>query len=226
MEAIRTVDPHGPYQLAGYSAGGVIALEMAQQLKKAGAQVALLAMIDTLSPDAARRKVSRWKKLWLMRHWSLGFAIDWPSRRRRGKLMNVRYAVALEKLARGEPLPPELVEFHLFRNFVAAQERYQPEPYQGGMVLLKASEADTQYLGAGDTLGWQEHILGGVRVTGVPGSHFSMMAEPGLSELIAVLRRELGLDEEDPDSFTPPGPGRMPLPQNGGCCRWAPGSHP
>ena len=211
VEAIRTVDPQGPYQLAGYSAGGVIALEMAQQLKKAGAQVALLAMIDTLSPGAARRRVSRWKKLWLMRRWTLGFAIDWPSRRRRGKLMNVRYALALEKLARGEPLPPELVEFHLFRNFVAAQERYQPELYQGSVVLLKASQADTQYLGAGDTLGWQEHIQGEVRVTGVPGSHFSMMAEPGLSELIAVFRRELGLDQEDPDSFTPPGPGRLPL---------------
>ena len=36
VEAIRTVDPSGPYQLAGYSAGGVIALEMAQQLKKGG----------------------------------------------------------------------------------------------------------------------------------------------------------------------------------------------
>jgi thioesterase domain-containing protein/acyl carrier protein len=204
VDAIRSVHPHGPYQLAGYSAGGVIALEMAQRLKQDGSDVTLLAMIDTLSPTAARRKVSRWTKLWMMRHWSLRFAMEWPSRRRHGKLVDVQYGVALEKLARGEPLPPELVEFHLFRNFVAAQERYQPEPYEGDIVLFKASEADNQYLGAGHTLGWEEHIRGDIRVTGIRGSHFSMMAEPGISELVAALRRELGLADEEPGSGTPP----------------------
>jgi thioesterase domain-containing protein len=204
VDAIRTVHPQGPYQLAGYSAGGVIALEMAQRLKQAGSDVTLLAMIDTLSPTAARRKVSRLTKLWMMRHWSLQFAMEWPSRRRHGKLVDVQYGVALEKLARGEPLPPELVEFHLFRTFLAAQERYQPEPYAGDIVLFKASEADNQYLGAGHTLGWEEHIRGDIRVTGIRGSHFSMMAEPGISELVAALRRELGLADEEPGSGTPP----------------------
>jgi acyl transferase domain-containing protein/thioesterase domain-containing protein/acyl carrier protein len=193
VEAIRTVDPRGPYQLAGYSAGGVIALEMAQQLRRAGADVALLAMIDTLSPSAARRKVSYLKKLWLMRHWSLDFALEWPGRRRKGKQADARYAQALERLARGEPLPPELVEFHLFRKFIAAQERYHPEPYDGDMVLFKASQADTQYLGAGRALGWEAHVSGDIRVSEIDGSHFTMMAEPGVSQLIAGLRAELGL---------------------------------
>src|SRR5206468_12126080 len=44
VEAIRSVDARGPYQLAGYSGGGVIALEMAQVLKREGAQVQLVAM--------------------------------------------------------------------------------------------------------------------------------------------------------------------------------------
>ena len=96
---------------------------MAQQLRKDGASVELLAMIDTLSPSAARRKVSYFTKLWMMRHWSLKFALDWPARRRRGKLAEASYAQALERVGRGEPLPPELVEFHLFRNFVNAQSR-------------------------------------------------------------------------------------------------------
>jgi thioesterase domain-containing protein/acyl carrier protein len=198
VEAIRTVDAHGPYRLAGYSAGGVIALEMAQQLKRDGAAVELLAMIDTLSPTAARRKVSNFKKLWLMRHWTVQFALDWPGRRRRGKLADATYALALQRLARGEPLPPELVEFHLFRSFVAAQERYHPAPYDGSMVLFKATQADTQYLGAGDTLGWDEHISDDIRVTTIAGSHFSMMAEPGVSELIAAFKKELDLLDGDP----------------------------
>lgn len=198
VEAIRTVDANGPYRLAGYSAGGVIALEMAQQLKKDGAVVELLAMIDTLSPTAARRKVSYFTKLWLMRHWSLKFALDWPARRRRGKLAEATYAQALERVRRGEPLPPELVEFHLFRNFVAAQARYQPEPYDGTMALFKAAQADTQYLGAGDSLGWKEHIRGEIRLTEIGGSHFTMMAEPGVSELIDAFRKELARLDEHP----------------------------
>lgn len=198
VEAARSVAPQGPYRLAGYSAGGVIALEMAQQLKSEGESVELLAMIDTLSPTAARRKVSYLKKLWLMRQWSLQFALDWPGRRRRGKLADATYALALQRLARGEPLPPELVEFHLFRSFVAAQERYQPAPYDGAIVLFKATQADTQYLGAGDTLGWDEHISGDIRVTTIAGSHFSMMAEPGVSQLIAAFKKELDLLDGDP----------------------------
>jgi thioesterase domain-containing protein/acyl carrier protein len=198
VESIRTVDAQGPYRLAGYSAGGVIALEMAQQLKKDGAVVELLAMIDTLSPSAARRKVSYFTKLWMMRHWSLKFALDWPARRRRGKLAEATYAQALERVRRGEALPPELVEFHLFRNFVATQSRYYPETYQGSMALFKATQADTQYLGAGNSLGWDEHIRGEIRVTEIGGSHFTMMAEPGVSELIEAFKKELARLDEHP----------------------------
>ncbi|MES2634789.1 MAG: beta-ketoacyl synthase N-terminal-like domain-containing protein [Pseudomonadota bacterium] len=191
VEAVHAIDANGPYRLAGYSAGGMIALEMAQQLKKGGAQVELLVMIDTLSPGASRRKVSLFRKLWLMRRWSLQFALEWPGRRRRNQQAQASYAQALERLARGEPLPPELVEFHLFRNFINAQSQYSPSPYEGDMVLFKARESDTQYLGSGDRLGWEEHVTGEIRVVEIQGSHFSMMAEPGVSELTHALRAEL-----------------------------------
>ncbi|AEG94151.1 type I polyketide synthase [Ramlibacter tataouinensis] len=191
VQAVRTVDPQGPYRLAGYSAGGVIALEMAQMLRKDGAQVELLAMIDTLSPTAARKPVPLLRKLWLMRHWSLPFLLAWPERRRESKRKEATYAVALEKLARGEPLPPELVDFHLFRNFVAAQARYQPGPYEGSLALFKATESDTQYLQAGMRLGWEEYVRGDIRIVQIAGSHFSVMNEPGVSQLIDGLRQEL-----------------------------------
>ncbi len=197
VEAIRTVDPHGPYRLAGYSAGGVIAFEMAQQLRKAGARVSLLGMIDTLSPTAARRKVSYFKKVLLMRHWSLRFAMEWPGRRRRGKLLRINYAIALEKLARGEPLPPELVDFHLFNTFVAAQALYTPQPYAGSLTLFRASQGEMQYLDAGQGLGWDEYIRGSIRVHEINGSHFSMMAEPGVSELIEGFRKALAFNGAD-----------------------------
>ena len=201
IEAIRTVDPTGPYRLAGYSGGGVIAYEMAQQLRREGLRVETIVMMDTLAPEAARRKVPLLQKLWLKRHWTLDFMLDWPNRRRRGREMQRQYQVALDKLARGEALPPELADFHLFRTFTDAQERYQPQPYDGDIVLLRAELAETVYLYAGPQLGWNESVSGAIRVTEIGGSHFSMMAEPGISEVIEAFRRELvRLDGEPPRS--------------------------
>ena len=50
LDAIRRVQPRGPYLLAGYSLGGLVVLEMAQRLTAAGEEVALLAMLDSY-PD-------------------------------------------------------------------------------------------------------------------------------------------------------------------------------
>jgi acetoacetyl-CoA synthetase len=44
---IRSVQPHGPYALAGFSMGGLIAFEIAQQLLQCGETVELLALLDT-----------------------------------------------------------------------------------------------------------------------------------------------------------------------------------
>jgi acetoacetyl-CoA synthetase len=46
--AIRALQPRGPYHLVGYSFGGLVAIEVANLLREAGEQVALLGLIDTL----------------------------------------------------------------------------------------------------------------------------------------------------------------------------------
>jgi acyl transferase domain-containing protein/thioesterase domain-containing protein len=207
IEAIRSVDANGPYRLAGYSGGGVIAYEMAQQFKRAGAEVDTILMIDTLEPTAAARKLPLWKKIWLKRHWTREFAIDWPTRRRRDREMQRNYQLALEKLARGEPLPPELVDIHLFRNFTDAQAQYKPQRYDGDVMLIKAELAETIYLHAGPYLGWNEYVAGDIRFTEISGSHFTMMAEPGISKVIEAFRRELTrLDGDDAVGTQPSDP--------------------
>src|SRR5205085_533422 len=48
----------GPYLLGGWSFGGLVAFEMAQQLLRDGQEVAGLALIDTRSPAANARLAS------------------------------------------------------------------------------------------------------------------------------------------------------------------------
>ncbi|MFF7638507.1 thioesterase domain-containing protein, partial [Kitasatospora sp. NPDC008050] len=47
LEHIRAVQPNGPYQLLGWSFGGLVAHEMAVQLRQQGQQVSLLAILDS-----------------------------------------------------------------------------------------------------------------------------------------------------------------------------------
>ncbi len=53
IDALRTVQPEGPYYLGGHSLGGWVAFEMAQQLQRQGQAVALVAIIDTPAPELA-----------------------------------------------------------------------------------------------------------------------------------------------------------------------------
>lgn len=47
VDAMRAIQPEGPYRVAGYSAGGMVALDIARQLTLAGHEVAFVGMIDT-----------------------------------------------------------------------------------------------------------------------------------------------------------------------------------
>ncbi len=53
--ALRTVQPKGPYFLGGWSFGGLVAFEMAQQLQSSGDEVALLAVLDAVAPVAGNK---------------------------------------------------------------------------------------------------------------------------------------------------------------------------
>ncbi|MCC5658518.1 amino acid adenylation domain-containing protein [Nostoc sp. XA010] len=50
IEALRSVQPKGPYFIGGWSFGGWVAFEMAQQLQNSGEEVALVAVLDTVAP--------------------------------------------------------------------------------------------------------------------------------------------------------------------------------
>jgi thioesterase domain-containing protein/acyl carrier protein len=59
LEAIRLRQPSGPYRLAGYCNGGIIAYEIAQQLLQAGEKVEFLGMID---PPSAQQTPTRGRR--------------------------------------------------------------------------------------------------------------------------------------------------------------------
>ena len=57
IEAIRTVQPEGPYQLLGMSSGGLIAYEMARQIKERGGVISFLGLLDTTVPGSENETI-------------------------------------------------------------------------------------------------------------------------------------------------------------------------
>ncbi|MFK7896994.1 MAG: amino acid adenylation domain-containing protein [Myxococcota bacterium] len=54
VKAIRSHQPHGPYQLMGLCFGGIVAFEAAAQLEAAGEEIELVTVVDAMLPTAVR----------------------------------------------------------------------------------------------------------------------------------------------------------------------------
>jgi thioesterase domain-containing protein len=192
---LRSLQPHGPYQLCGHSFGGVVAYEMAALLAKAGEPIGLVALIDTLHP-AFRRNMSPAQRLRFRSAWFANRIAKYVGNVRSGRIDMVggdalRFALgrckhALWKIAHlvfgrsGAPLPGGINIDEMV--LVSAWHRYQPSMYGGRLVLLKAAERAPEY-GRDPTLGWGQYATGGIDIHVVPGDHLSIMHLPDLLTL-------------------------------------------
>jgi len=193
VEEIRRLQPTGPYYLIGYSLGGMITFEMAQQLTALGESVGLLGMFDTYqqsyprtphSPPWARDRLAGWarKLLFHSRHLLRGPDRFGPVRRR---WTSLRFYLAYLWYQRtGRPLPHTLGLIEEVNR--RAGLVYSPRPYPGRITLFRASRRSDD--GVYDyTLGWKG--LADVKVFDVPGNHMNMGDEPHVSVLAATLQQ-------------------------------------
>jgi len=187
VQEIRSVQPTGPYHLAGGSMGGMIAYEMAQQLVAAGEQVAMLGLIDTSSRygsrvrDEARQRPSRWRKI-RQRLQGLSAievvqAIAAMLRARRQAAIARRRVEALRR--RGEELPHDLRYGDIEAAHFRAYRDYVVTPYAGKLTLFRA-EQQRAGRAVDATLGW-DALVGDLDVFSIPGDHDVIVEAPELA---------------------------------------------
>jgi thioesterase domain-containing protein len=185
LEAIRQVQPHGPYFLGGYSAGGVIAFEMAQQLLREGEQTALLAVLDTFAPGLQARAPSvsaRWRDRWSK---GLGATLKITLGNQVGKLrrLRVRYYAS-----RGQAIPSELRETQVWDATLRALSSYVPHSYPRGVTLFLANQDDVHFVHESPDLGWAALAEGRVEIHELPINHYDLVVEPHVEQLAVTLR--------------------------------------
>lgn len=191
IKALRKVQPQGPYSIGGWSFGGLVAFEMAQQLVKSGQEVALLAILDTSSPTNKPNFWDGYKFLLTttVRH-ILPFLLDYfyllmP-------FTNFMPQQLKQQILRELTLLPM---FPVFQANNKATIDYLAQPYQGKITLFKSSSQE-KIANLDSTLGWNQ-LSSEIDVHIVPGNHFSMLKKPNVQLLGEQLRQCLVIDVKD-----------------------------
>lgn len=174
IEEMRRFQPRGPYALLGYSFGGVVAYEMARQLRARGQEIRVLALLDA-------RLVIEPKLL------PLGQVTR--NLLKGGVQGVVRRAVALAKQGVNEQLPPGYKPHeHLGVHDARLRRSYVPKSYAGGLTLFKAGNTNDFYRTYGPPEdSWRRFVTGPVEVHSVPGSHLGILEEPHVRLLAEKL---------------------------------------
>jgi thioesterase domain-containing protein/acyl carrier protein len=211
VEAVRDVQPDGPYRLGGFSFGGSVALEMAQQLHARGERVALLAILDHTPPPLRFRRVA-WTPArlaefaanaarWLAEeigHAGRGrrlAALRRVLRKARRRLLGAAGRRApstgwsdVEEVLGGERVP-ECFGRVMAAHYQALRD-YRPRPYPGRVTLFRARTRPLFRLHGWD-LGWGALAGGGLEVVAIPGNHETLLREPRVRVLATALKERL-----------------------------------
>jgi acetoacetyl-CoA synthetase len=172
LDAIKELQPRGPYVLIGYSLGGLVALEMAQRLSANGGKIALLAMLDAYPH---------------MRYLSLGPRMRLAARQAgRGlHILGNRGGGAPYQPPVGVSLTPAMQRVR--DSAYLALTRYRPRFYRGKIKFVRAA------ISSGfpdDAAAVWAPLAEKIEVDTVPGDHLGMIATH-YENLALVLSRYL-----------------------------------
>ncbi|MGH8002354.1 MAG: thioesterase domain-containing protein, partial [Brasilonema sp.] len=194
IKEMQTIQPKGPYYIAGYSFGGIVAYEIAQEFYRQGEKVGILAMIDSNRPGTEKRlpfvlrvfeHINNFVEqgpVYLQQKlvgWS-----EWGTYHIRDK-----YKLFLEK-------PGQLPEGDNHLNIVGANDQalsqYTFQQYPGRMTLLRTDDKNRDDEATGmqfePLFGWGEFVGEGIDVHHIPGSHLTILDEPYVQVLAEKLK--------------------------------------
>jgi acyl-coenzyme A synthetase/AMP-(fatty) acid ligase/thioesterase domain-containing protein len=172
IATMRKVQPKGPYQLAGHSFGGLVAMEMAHQLSAEGEQVALLAILDSFPPNPS----------------------DHPATEPRSLVQRVRDHAGLALTAlRSTPGGDQ--HWRFFNQSGELGRRYQGAPWPGRTLVVVADTPEKAQRSH-----WGPHLTGDWTLVEVAGDHITMTRMPWANEVADVLADAIEAARADRES--------------------------
>ncbi|AYN66674.1 non-ribosomal peptide synthetase [Euzebyella marina] len=202
LSEIMEANASGPYLLAGYSFGGIIAYEMAKQLLAQKKTVAMLGLFDTYVFPPYYHKTAL-KRKWAIAKYTFG------------KFFYVLHKVVTDKEALLERINGRAEDIkQLLRNDGSSKEEQHQIRYQQPLKLdqknneamskyhivpidievdLFRVEKDTFYVHDKKYMGWNELAKKGVKVHSIPGDHTLIFSPPHDKKSAEILQKVLRL---------------------------------
>jgi len=181
LRIIRAIQHAGPYNLLGWSFGGLVAHAIATQLQSENEDVALLALLDSYPSNGGNGFLD------------LGAPNDFASALRESVIAREIDDMMLNLDSDGHiPFMPEEDQRDAIRatvyNNVRLTTTYQPRPFHGDALLFTASNGGV----APPVDSWRPFITGQLTVHSIDCIHFRMMDAEPASKIGRVLASELG----------------------------------
>ncbi|HKZ00907.1 MAG TPA: amino acid adenylation domain-containing protein [Pyrinomonadaceae bacterium] len=211
IKEIRNIQLEGPFYLGGYSSGGVIAFEMAQQLKGLGLEVAFLAIVDEEAPRIGdQRSLDTGLPVRFaldLPFWLVDHVLRRPSRevfsdiRRNLRKISKRTFRSVFKSRSQQIFPADVYDEidltnlseHTLKVVEATYEgliKYRPRVYDGPMSLFRTRATSLFHSHTRDK-GWGNLTSSVVEIFYVPGNHPHLLDEPHAFHLAGELSKAL-----------------------------------
>jgi amino acid adenylation domain-containing protein len=174
IQAIRKVQPNGPYHLMGWSIGGLLAHAIATDLQKAGEDVALLAIVDAYPPmneiPAPAAAAVRADRKWLERRMLERFGIAAADMQRGDETLQ---GSDTDRLSDSDRQTIARIS-HSFERSTRLAESFRPARFRGDLLFFRARLVD-ELRSAHVVEHWLPFVDGSIAVHDVESDHFGML---------------------------------------------------
>jgi acetoacetyl-CoA synthetase len=209
VEQIRSVQPHGPYALAGFSMGGLIAFEIAQQLLQCGETVELVALLDTQLDEQCLTFQD-----WIL-HQRCRVELELREVRARSWRQRVGYMLMKGghfadriRVVAGKAPKHSSVDEQKLRGVLSLSPRqrkiilalrvamaaYRPKPYSGKVTFFHAAIPNPRWP---DPLRVWKGVCREVEVVEVPAGHSDLILPPNVRYVANTLDRLLAVKKKE-----------------------------
>jgi len=189
---IEQLQLHGerqPFCLLGYSFGGLVALEMAHQLRKVGAEPELVALIDS-NYLAGTKALESWSDRFRRYRYHLDRLVEgMEGFRQLAGRMRLHLFRAMYKVSTSVGVPMTGIPLDIAGRQLLAAENWRAKPYPGRVCLFKA-QSGAEFFSSDPALGWGG-VLSNLRIEEVPGDHGTINTGANLKILTSKLNAAL-----------------------------------
>jgi amino acid adenylation domain-containing protein len=194
VRQVRAIQPSGPYHVAGHSSGGLVAFEIACQLREDGETVGLLALLDC-DPDTGKSahqpfrdwnslkaSFSRARAAFQLRAFGLREVL-------RSRIDYQRIKIKIWRAARSRRAGKAHGRVEAEGYLALALRDYELRPYPGNITLFIAQdEPGPKHEPAS---AWKGKILGSCETRLIPGTHRTILTRPQVNSLAREIRERM-----------------------------------